>query len=261
MQIDSLFFYFSDNRIMKKFLFAIMVSSLVFFQAAFAKDTSAEKPKDTYEYETVINEIKGVSKPYLSGDYLVFTAKNDARTVGIAFDFENYNKIHYFHLHKTRDFEGTVTDSWFFYVIERPKKINEFSYRLIIDGLWTTDPVNSERYFSNEEGVYLSYMKIPYATPPATETLDNGYTRFVCISEPGQKIRIGGTFSNWDSWIYEMKEILPGQYEIELPLPDGTYYYAYYTGIKSFIDTTNPLKGYSKDGKIVSCINVTNKAY
>ena len=101
----------------------------------------------------------------------------------------------------------------------------------------------------------LSRLVIPKEDPAATEIL-SGYTHFVCFAEPGKKIRLGGTFTNWDSWIYTMNEVFPGRYELDLPLPPGTHYYSYFVEMSSFLDNTNPQKGYREDGKIVSCIKV-----
>ena len=43
-----------------------------------------------------------------------------------------------------------------------------------------------------------------------------------------------------------------GVYQIELSLPPGTYDYAYYTGVTSFPDKTNPHRSYNPDGKVAS---------
>ncbi len=240
---------------MKKFLKIFAFSALFFAGASiFAKDEKTQP--DTYDYDITVTSIKGVGAPYISGNYIVFTAKNDCRSVGLAVDFENYKTIHQFHLHKTYDSEGEVTDSWFFYLLEKPRSTESISYRLIIDGLWTTDPSNPETAYDYKNGLLLSSFTLPPDTKIFTENTGSGLTHFVCLAKSGQTIRLGGTFTNWDSWIYEMKETREGVYEIDLPLPSGTYYYSYYTGITSFIDETNPLRGYSADGRVVSCINV-----
>lgn len=235
---------------MKK-LFLFFVFSLISINI-FAK----EKPiiKDTYEYDLIATSIKGVSEPQIVGDYIVFTAEHTSRTVGIAFDFENFSKIHSYKIRKTYDIEGKETSSWFFYVLEKPKKLKSLSYRIVLDGLWTTDPTNKQSIYDIENGIKLSYLEIPQTEEMITESLPEGYTKFVYFSEPGQKIRLGGSFTNWDSWIYELTETEPGKYQIYLPLPAGTHYYAYYIGMQSFIDLTNPHKGYSPDGKTVSCL-------
>ncbi len=215
-----------------------------------------EKPveKDTYDYDNIVSSIRGVQAPQIIDDYIVFTAENNARLVGIAFDYENYSVIHPYSLRKTWDYEGEMTGSWYFYILEKPKKIQSISYKLVIDGLWTTDPSNPESFYDWENGIELSRIKLPAEEKVITETLQEGYTKFICNAEPGQKVRLGGSFTNWDSWIYEMTEVAPGKYEISLPLPPGIYYYAYFTGLKRFIDDTNPLKTYSADGKMASQI-------
>ncbi len=237
-----------------KRLFLASVLALSALCAPFAKE--AAPAPDTYDYDMLVSNIPGVGAPYVSGDYVVFTAKRDCRYVGIAFDFEGYTKIHQFQLHKSFDYEGYVTDSWFFYVLEKPKKLESISYRLVIDGLWTTDPTNPDKMYNAEDSIMISHVALPKVQEVATENVPEGFTRFVCFAPSGQKIRLGGTFTNWDSWIYEMTEVSRGKYQLDLPLSSGVYYYAYYNGISSFIDETNPLKGYTIDGRTASKIIV-----
>lgn len=209
---------------------------------------------DTYDYDLLVTSIKGVQAPVVSDDYIVFTADYNARSVGIAFDFENYKVIHHYSVRRIFDYEGEQTNAWYFYALPKPKKLTKISYKLIIDGLWTTDPTNINTEYDWENGILLSYVDIPQTQDVITQTADEGITKFICNAAPGQKIRLGGTFTNWDSWVYEMTEVSPGKYEICLPLPAGTYYYAYFSGLKRFIDDSNPEKAYSSDGKIVSKI-------
>ncbi len=248
---------------MKKLTFAfigmIFICSLstTAFAAKKAGGTSTTKEDiDAYDYDSLVKKIKRVTQPHVDGDYLVFTARNNARSVGIAFDFEEYKTVHQFTLHKSYDYNSEILDSWFYFIMKKPKKASQVSYRLVIDGLWTTDPNNERTVFDESEGILLSQLVIPNEDPAVTETLPSGITRFVCFEKTGQNIRIGGSFTNWDSWIYTMTEVSPGRYEIDIPLPQGTHYYSYYKGITAFIDSTNPLKGYSNDGKVVSRIEI-----
>jgi len=230
-------------------LFAVSLACM-----AFAKEKLPEQ--DLFEFNNLVSQMKGVNAPYLYGNYVVFTAPNESRYVGIAFDFEGYQQIHAYKLHKSYDFEGEVTDSWFFYVLEKPKDRDSISYRLVIDGLWTTDPTNNNSVYDTSTNLWLSHVNLPPIETKNTESIPEGCTRFVCFAPTGQKIRIGGTFTNWDSWIYEMVEVQRGKYQLDIPLPAGTYYYNYYRGITSFIDETNPSKGYTEDGRIASRIEV-----
>ena len=239
---------------MKKILILMGFLTLFATSASFTKETAA-KP-DTYEYDLTLSEITGVKEPYINGNFIVFTAPVNANSIGIAFDFEEFRQIHYYHLKKNYGYEGEITSSFYFYILEMPKKLSRVCYRVVIDGLWTTDPNNSRKYFNEKENYTLSYIDLPPVKVEITEKLDNGLTHFVCNSESGKKIRLGGSFTNWDSWIYEMKETEPGKYVIDIPLHPGTYYYSYFKGITPFIDETNPNRGYSLDGRIVSCITI-----
>ncbi|WP_296331707.1 isoamylase [uncultured Treponema sp.] len=225
-----------------------------FFSQLSAKE-NAPAP-DTYEYDLTLTDISGVREPYISNDFMVFTAPVDSNSIGIAFDYEEFRTIHYFQLRKNYGYDGELTSSYYFYITPMPKKISRVCYRLIIDGLWTTDPRNSNVIHDQKDNYALSYIDLPPSEVEITEKLANGLTHFVCHAESGQKIRLGGSFTNWDSWIYELKETSPGKYEIDIPLHPGTYYYSYFKGITPFLDETNPLRGYSNDGRIVSCITI-----
>ncbi|MCR4822198.1 MAG: isoamylase [Treponema sp.] len=225
-----------------------------FFSPLWAKEVIPAP--DTYEYDLAVTDISGIKAPYISNNYVVFTAPVTSNSIGIAFDFEEFRKIHYFQLRKNYGYEGDVTSTYYFHIMEIPKKTARVCYRLIIDGLWTVDPRNPNVVYNEVENYALSYVDLPPEEIEITEKLENGLTHFVCHTESGKKIRLGGTFTNWDSWIYEMKETEAGKYEIDIPLHPGTYYYSFYKGITSFLDETNPQHGYASDGRVVSCITI-----
>ena len=220
--------------------------------------------EESYSIQNLIAGIKTVQSPIVTEDYIIFTADKNARFTGIAFDFENYNKIHTFQRLITRDSEFEPVDSLLFYICKIPEKITDISYRLIIDGIWTYDPVNENKYYSYEADTYFSTVKVKHPKKDKTEKVlaeetsnsVTGHTRFVYLGKPGEKIRLGGTFTNWDSFIYELEETSPGFYEITLSLPKGSYFYAYYKGTTSFVDETNPDKAYTPDGRIASVLHV-----
>ena len=150
------------------------------------------------------------------------------------------------------DFEPK--ESLFFYILELPKNIQEIKYRMVFDGLWSLDPLNEKKVFDENTNLYLSYFDAGRTIPDITEVKSNGKVRFVYKGKSGQQIRLGGSFTCWDSWIYEMKETAPGLYEFELALAPGTYQYAFYSGMTSFIDSENPERCYTKDGKEASML-------
>ena len=234
---------------MKKILILLL---LCLSMPLMAKDVVS----DTYEIDTLITKIDKVRSPYVSGDFIVFTAECTSRHVGIAFDFEGFKSIHSFQKLNKTDMENEITDSIYFYILPIPKGLKSVGYRLIIDGLWTLDPLNKNTVFDADSNIMFSKINLDRQEEAVTCILPNGNVRFVYHGESGQNIRLGGSFTNWDSSIYTLKETKPEFYELELLLPKGTYFYSYYTGIMAFIDKTNPERAYSKDGKTVSMIIV-----
>ncbi len=244
-----------------------IISIFVFIFTTFFISPIAAKEEvhqeDTYEYDLLVSELTGYSAPILKGNSVVFTAKPDARFIGIAFDFEDFRQIHSFQLKKIYDIEGEVSNSFFFYILDLPKEVNDITYRLVVDGLWTTDPLNNNTVYNPATGITLSKLSLNRIRIPETEIRKaqskagtNGTVHFVYKGKAGQHIRLGGSFTNWDSWIYELTETEPGVYQIDIPLPPGTYYYAFYNGVISMVDTSNPDRGYTADGKVASVITV-----
>ena len=246
---------------MKRLLISVFILFL-FVQSAFSK-SKEEVQEDTYEYDLLVSELTNYGEPLLKGNSVIFTAKPDARFVGIAFDFENFREIHSFSLKKVYDIDGEVSNSFFFYILDLPKNIDDIEYRLVVDGLWTTDPLNKNTVYKQSAGVMFSKLALNRVHEPETEirksdssSSSNGVVHFVYKGKSGQHIRLGGTFTNWDSWIYELTETSPGVYQIDIPLPPGTYYYAFYNGVSAMVDVSNPERGYTAEGKVASVITV-----
>ena len=234
--------------------FSLIIAGILLCCVLYAQDYYKEI--ETYEYNNLINSINKVQEPIVTDKYIVFTAETGPRFVGIAFDYENYQTIHPFKIKNSRDFNDEIISSIMFFSLERPADLTEISYRLVIDGLWTPDPVNANNYYDAETGVSLSKVEIGSTLPVVTGTNSESITRFIYNGESGKTVRIGGTFTNWDSWIYELEETSPGFYEISIPLPQGKYYYNYFLGMKAITDKTNPEKAYTDDGRISSVITV-----
>jgi hypothetical protein len=211
---------------------------------------------DTYDREVIIAEINGLNEPYIKGDFIVFTARTHSRYVGIAFDFEQFRVIHSYQKINTRDIDNEIISSIYFYVLKIPEGVDSVSYKIITDGLWSIDPLNPHTKFDSAANSVLSTVRVPRQIIPVTRVTARGNVRFVYTGESGQKIQLGGSFTNWDPFIYEMRETRPGLYECELSLLPGTHYYNFYKGMAVVIDHTNPARAYTPDGKAASVIEV-----
>ncbi len=230
--------------------------ALVMLSSATAAFSATPIKYRDYELDTILREIKAPTAPVITDDYIIFTADPSNRHVGIAFDFEDYQIIHPYKLQCATDEDGNKTPQHLFYCYERTHKISEIKYRIVIDGLWTTDPLNPVKEYDDSVNLYFSKVSDTQGIIKNTEITERNTVHFVYKGKSGQTIRIAGTFCNWDPWIYKLKETAPGFYELELPLPDGKYFYNYYIGLTPVLDTTNPERTYLKDGRSVSVIQV-----
>ena len=238
-----------------KRLFCALLVTLTTVGLSFAQN-KVRLTDQELDYAELVVTIQKIGSPYLKGDYVIFTLKNDARHVGIAVDFEDFRQVHSFKVKRFFDEEYNEDGSLCFYIMKLPKNVLQVNYRLVIDGLWTLDPMNSETVFDERTGLTLSHFDATRNIPVVTEQRTGGNVRFIHKDKAGQVIRLGGNFTGWDSWIYTMSETAPGIYEIELPLPPGRYEYAFYNGMTSFPDEGNPKKCYTGDGKVASLLLV-----
>ncbi|MDY2840868.1 MAG: isoamylase [Treponema sp.] len=218
---------------------------------------AAEKNNyQNFELDTLLHNIDKPGAPLITDDYIIFTADIYNRFVGIAFDFENYQIIHPFQVLTKTDDDGNVTRKHMFYCYKRQHKFSTIKYRMVIDGLWTVDPLNPDKEYDDNVNLYFSKVEDPDSVRIYTEETESDTVRFIYKGDTGLKLHLAGTFTNWDPWIYELKETKPGLYELELPLTTGTYYYNYYVGLTPILDNTNPNKAYAPDGRSASVITV-----
>ena len=119
-----------DKKLFRTLVFVFSLFTLPVLTAA-----AAETAEPDSEYTDLVTSITQVTAPYIKGDYLIFTAKPDSRFVGIAFDFEEFNKVHPYMKHNTYDENGEVEKSIFFYALKLSKNMQEIRYRIVVDGL------------------------------------------------------------------------------------------------------------------------------
>lgn len=240
---------------MKKKRFLILAGLILGLcsSAVFAK---SKEQYQNFELDTLLHNIEGPVAPIITDDFIIFTADMHNRFVGIAFDFENYKVIHPFKVMNHTDEEGKTSRKYMFYCYNRQHKLTEIKYRLVFDGLWTADPLNPNKEYDENVNLYFSKIEDPNSVRIFTETTPDDSVHFIYKGKSGQQVRLAGTFTNWDPWIYTLKETEPGFYELNLPLTTGTYYYNYFIGMNAILDDSNPNKAYTKDGRSASVIKV-----
>ena len=219
---------------------------------------------ESITYNNLVAGISRVREPVITGKYIIFTASGSARFTGIAFEHEKYRKTWPFKriVKKDelglpqKDATGKPVDTILFYIAEIPPDMSEIRYRMVIDGLWTTDPQNTSIVYDYENGMNLSRVAVEKYEIFATSNRNQGQVRFTYEGKSGSTIRLAGTFNSWDPFMYELTETSYGKYELVLPLPAGQWYYAYFEGTTQLRDTTNTERVYTKDGRVASVVIV-----
>jgi hypothetical protein len=214
---------------------------------------------ESYQFIDHLLNIPSAQAPELFEDGVIFTAPASYKRVGIAFAHEGFSLIRWFQLRTKPESVPEIDEKdpnknfrLFFYVYTVPEDIHELEYRLIIDGLWTADPINP-RYRIDTGGLTRSLVAIPQLPkkPSASDDMLGALTlRYA--SEPGNEITVAGDFNGWDPFMYSMQETSPGVYTFTLPLPPGTYYYVFFIHGARTRDPNNQNRVYTQDGKTAS---------
>ena len=220
---------------------------------------------DSYQF---IDHLRGISKPgepEIFEDGVLFTASSSHNRVGISFAHEGYAKVYWFkQLFIPRDpaelyvngkrqkgIDPNVDSGILFHIETIPAHLKNLDYRLIIDGLWTTDPANPITV-KGPSGIMESRFPLPEKPKPHLDAVQPGTYRFVYRSDPGELVTVAGSFNNWDPFMYELKEIIPGFYTLTLPLPPGSFQYLFFNRGEQFTDPENSMRLYNREGRAVS---------
>ena len=219
---------------------------------------------ESYQFIDYLRSLPGPGMPQVFQNGVVFTAPSSFNRVGISFAHENYSRVHWFrHLLIPGDAADLYVDGRFqrhvnpnmdsgimFHLEMIPENVQNLDYRLVIDGLWTVDPLNP-LIISGPSGVSASRFPLP---PQARReaSLPAGLHRFSFHASPGEFITVGGDFNNWDPFMYQLIETSPGFYSITLPFPPGRIQYVFYYRGNPVPDPLNPRRAYSREGRYVS---------
>jgi hypothetical protein len=212
-----------------------------------------------------INHLMNLSEPegpVVLEDVVLFTASSNYRRVGIAFAHEGYSRIYWYRKLMVPQDPAVIAaagkkkidphrDSGIlFHAASVPPGLKVLEYRMVIDGLWTADPLNPRH--SLLAGLSQSVVPLPERPAPALTAGEEGVLRFTYDAPPGELITVGGSFNRWDPFMYALREVRPGFYSLSLPLPPGIYQYVFFHRGDRLLDPRNPRKIYTKDSKAAS---------
>jgi hypothetical protein len=221
---------------------------------------------ESYELVNRLLTIREPGAPVVYENSVIFTADSSLRRVGVAFAHENFSNIYWFkHLIVPKEPTEIVInpkdknpnlfkDSGIhFYVYQIPENLKELEYRLVVNGLWTTDPANPLTRRNPVSGLSLSVISLkprPVSLHPINGMPEG--LRFSFNGPPGEIVTVAGNFNGWDPFMYELRESPAGVYSITIPLPPGTYQYVFFHRGQRFTDPNNPQRAYARDGSAAS---------
>jgi hypothetical protein len=220
---------------------------------------------ESYEFIDHLLSLPGPCAPQIFDDAVIFTASSAYSRVGIAFAHEGFSKVHWLQKllvqkdpaeiaanARNKNFDPYMDSGILFHVEVIPDGMRNMDYRMIIDGLWTVDPLNPNAA-AGSGGLYHSRVSVP-ARPRPHSTPDSppGQLLFYFTAPPGEVITVAGTFNNWDPFMYEMRETSEGLYTLTLPLPPGLYQYIFFYRGERYLDPHNAAMVFSREGKAVS---------
>ena len=219
---------------------------------------------ESYQFIDHLRDVTQPRRPEIFDDGVLFTASSSLQRVGISFAHEDYARVHWFQRFMIpRDtaelmvngrldprIDPYVDSGIMFHIEPIPIGLKNMDYRLIIDGLWTTDPTNPNRA-SGPSGVVSSRFPLPERPVTAATPTAPGTYSFSYRTAPGETVTVGGSFNNWDPFMYELRETSPGSYSLSLPLSPGTFQYVFFHRGEQVADPATR-KLYLPSGRIIS---------
>jgi hypothetical protein len=210
--------------------------------------------------------LPGPVGPSIFEDAIIFTAPSSHRRVGVALAAEGFARVHWMEkllipqdpLNAPIPAGKKVPDPYkdsglLFFVYQAPEGLREVEYRLVIDGLWTTDPANPQSRRNSATGITNSLVVLPRPSEdPVLHENPKGVLRFSFKGPPGETVTVAGSFNGWDPFMYELREYPEGIYTLSLSLPPGTYQYLFFHRGERYQDPYNPRRAYTREGDIAS---------
>ena len=221
---------------------------------------------ETYEIVSRLLTIREPSAPVIIENSVIFTADSSLRRVGVAFAHEDFSTVYWYKplivpqdrmnpvILPGQRFPDPLKDSGLqFFIYQAPDHLKELEYRLVVNGLWVSDPVNPQVRRDPVSGLNLSFLTLPPG--PANHNPLNGLPEglnFSFKAPPGEIVTLAGNFNGWDPFMYELREGPAGTYTANIPLPPGRYQYVFFHIGQRYLDPYNGSRVYSRDGKAAS---------
>ena len=251
--------------------------TLVFLLALLSLPVMAQDLSSTDAYLRVAG-ISEAGPPRIMDDLVVFTyeQRGYARYVAAAFAHENFEKKHLF-IARRRDDRPDL----FYLAFPVDPAWKDLEYRLIVDGVWLTDP-HAPDYRRDPRGITLGRVELPEIPPyreqspifhgdgtvtfrfsfelrmsPVLETVDQRQVSVANLDRPS--ISLTGSFNGWDPFMYHLRPdpAREGFFSVRVPLRPGDHFYYFLVDGERVLDPFNRVRARdSRTGTLVSAVSV-----
>ena len=206
---------------------------------------------ESAELYVFIQNLEHARPPLVQSGAIVFSYETKRTTYIVAarFSHENYERLHVF---------GKNDHGVFYLALPLPANTLIVKYRLMVDGIWMSDPSNPRRE-TDSRGMPLSvfhYEKtfdLPLESPIL---IGDNRVEFNVQIPPGSFVTIAGDFNAYDPFSHRLSEISPGHYQTRLKLFPGTHYYYFVVDGVPVIDPRNLRTMVSASGQQLSVVEV-----
>ncbi|MFP4408732.1 MAG: hypothetical protein ACLFPW_09450 [Spirochaetaceae bacterium] len=255
-----------SRKLVLRVLFLIIVPTALFGQ-------SVEDPElDNIHLYREIRGLREAEAPRFMHGHLLFTYRPSereqrsrmTRMVGISFAHERFSQVYAF---KRLSLSDYPSEDLFYYVMPVPEGREELVYRIVVDGLWGTDPQNP-RTRRVSGGVSASLVEIPseYQGEESFPSVGEQRVRFAIELDEDINpflttlrreriptgefadgtVYVAGSFNNWDPFMHRLRPDPrnPHRYIGSVRVPPGRHYYYFVVDGVRILDPNNSDQGF-----------------
>ncbi|MGC8870174.1 MAG: hypothetical protein ACP5PT_03675 [Brevinematia bacterium] len=187
--------------------------------------------------------------PIVSDDYILFISTNQAKVIKILLENKEWKPINMSYDEKSK--------LWYYQLEENLKK-GKYRYKLMIDDIITTDPLNPNLEPDGIGGFFSVFelkndLEIIKSNP---RKLSKSIYEFRYKDLNATKVILCGSFNNWNPYELEMKREEGGIWKIKIHLPKGKHYYYFIVDDEITPDPLNNKSLKDKNGYTVSLVEV-----
>lgn len=251
-------------------------TAVIAFAMATVATTVSMAQRLPVELQIEIAVLETAGPPRVFEDWVIFSYEQAgfARYVAAAFEHEGYRELHVFQV-KKREGQSDL----FVLPYQVDPDWGELRYRLVVDGVWMSDPsatgdlrdangiqissVTLEQRsahrlqspYDNGDGTLTFLFPVDGTVYPTVETVDRRRLSTRQFERP--RLTLVGSFNGWDPFRHRLEPAeRAGFYQIRVPVGSGIQYYYFLVDGERVLDPMNSNR--ARDLQTDTLVSVTN---